>query len=70
MLAGLLYLATGRAWLAVALASVYGVSDELHQAYVPGRSADALDWLADTAGATVSVLFIYLFFRLRQRHKP
>ncbi len=70
VLAGFLYLATGRAWLAVVLASVYGVSDEVHQSYVPGRSADAADWLADTAGAAVSVLLLFLFFRLRERRKP
>lgn len=69
VLAGLLYLATGRAWLAVMLASFYGVSDEVHQSYVPGRSADALDWLADTAGATVFALLLAWFFRFRQRRK-
>ena len=51
----LLYLATGRVYLAVLLASLYGVSDEVHQAYVPGRSADMLDWVADTVGAGVGV---------------
>lgn len=58
ILAGLLYLATGRAWLAVLLASLYGVSDELHQAYVPGRSSDVTDWLADTTGALLAVLIL------------
>ena len=55
VLAGLLYLASGRAWLALALASLYGAGDELHQAFVPGRSADAADWLADTVGAALAV---------------
>lgn len=36
--------------LAFALASVYGVTDEIHQSYVPGRECSAWDWLADTAG--------------------
>jgi len=65
VLAALLYLATGRAWLAVLLASLYGVSDEVHQAFVPGRSADAADWLADTAGALVAVLFLRWWGRYR-----
>ncbi len=37
--------------IAAALASLYGVSDELHQAFVPGRETSAGDWVADTVGA-------------------
>lgn len=37
--------------LAVVLASVYGVTDELHQFFVPGRTPDVLDWAWDTVGA-------------------
>jgi VanZ family protein len=39
--------------VAVLLASAYGATDEVHQSFVPGRSADPLDWVADTLGATV-----------------
>jgi len=56
VLALFLRLASGRAWLAVLLASLYGATDELHQAFVPGRSADPADWLADTLGALAAVL--------------
>lgn len=38
-------------WLTVAL----GLSDELHQAYVPGRNADIYDLLADALGAFAAV---------------
>ena len=37
-------------------ASMYAASDEIHQMFVPGRMADAFDWLADTAGAIIGVL--------------
>ena len=33
----------------------YGVTDELHQLFVPGRSADARDLLADAAGAATAL---------------
>jgi VanZ family protein len=39
--------------LAVVLASLYGATDEIHQAFVPGRTADLLDWVADTLGAAL-----------------
>ncbi len=39
--------------LAVAVASIYGATDEIHQSFVPGRNADVLDWVADTLGAAL-----------------
>jgi VanZ family protein len=41
--------------VAIAIASLYGVSDEIHQLFVPGRACDPVDWLVDTAGATLGV---------------
>jgi VanZ family protein len=29
---------------------VYAASDEVHQAWVPGRTPDVMDWIADAAG--------------------
>lgn len=46
----------GRAALAaIALASLYGATDEFHQSFVPGRFPDVADWVVDTAGAAMSV---------------
>lgn len=39
--------------LAVLLASLYGVTDELHQGFVPGRSPDWKDGVVDGAGALI-----------------
>ncbi len=41
--------------LAVVLTSAYGVTDEWHQSFVPGRSAELADWVADTLGALAAV---------------
>ena len=41
---------------ALALASLYGVTDEFHQWFTPGRTMDFWDWTADTLGAAVVLL--------------
>lgn len=51
---------------ALGLGALYGLSDELHQAFVPHRGADLLDWLADVAGAAGGSLS-YSRLRLRAR---
>jgi VanZ family protein len=66
MLGGLCYRAfrwgTNESWrqraipLAILLASLYGISDEVHQAFVPFRDSSWLDWLADTIGATLGAI--------------
>lgn len=45
----------GRALLAVALATAYGVTDEIHQSFVPGRQAEVADVVADALGAVAGV---------------
>ncbi len=37
--------------------AIFAMSDEIHQMFVPGRSADILDWIVDVGGVTVSLLF-------------
>lgn len=42
------------ALLSILFCSVYGLSDEWHQSFVPGRSSSGWDWLADTVGACLA----------------
>jgi VanZ family protein len=37
--------------LCMLFTSIYGILDEFHQSFVPGRNASFFDWLADTFGA-------------------
>lgn len=37
----------------VAICLLYGISDEFHQSFVPGRYVSAMDVIADTAGAII-----------------
>jgi VanZ family protein len=39
--------------LAVLFTSLYGISDEIHQSFVPFRDSSWLDWVADTIGAAI-----------------
>lgn len=43
---------------------LYAVSDELHQAIVPGRACQIRDMLLDSAGAAVGIL---IFFYVRKK---
>ena len=44
---------TGLILPAVLIATVYGVSDEFHQSFIPGRTASVGDIVADTIGALI-----------------
>jgi VanZ family protein len=59
----LLHRATERPGLAFVLGVAYAVTDEIHQAFVPGRHGAPLDVAIDAVGVLVGVL---LWPRLRR----
>jgi VanZ family protein len=52
--------------LAWAATVFWGLLDEIHQAYVPGRVADAVDLLADSLGGLGGTV-AFLAYRARRR---
>lgn len=43
--------------LTLIIASLYGILDEWHQNYIPGRFAEVADWVANFLGALLGVIF-------------
>jgi len=48
--------------LSVLFSALYGISDEIHQSFVPYRTADVMDALADILG---SILGVYIFYKIK-----
>lgn len=48
---------------AIALTALYGIFDEYHQYFVPGRFSTVGDWLADLLGAIVFITIFYYWER-------
>ncbi|MDO4890923.1 MAG: VanZ family protein [Coriobacteriaceae bacterium] len=58
--------------IAIACASGYGITDEVHQLYVDGRYFDMEDWKVDTVaaslGSVIASFFFYIFGSRREEH--
>jgi VanZ family protein len=69
LLYGLAPLLPGRgAWSwSFVIAALYGASDEWHQSFVPGRSPEVADALANTAGAAAALLLFAALLHLWPR---
>lgn len=54
---------------AIVVASAYGVTDELHQIFVPGRTCDPMDWLVDTIAAALAAALFAFIVRLKRKRR-
>jgi VanZ family protein len=53
------------------ISSLYGLLDEIHQSFVPGRNSEFLDWVADSLGAAAGVFIVhYLLKKFKYFPKP
>lgn len=56
------------AWTSLAAGWIYAFSDELHQAFVPGRVPDIMDWMLDAIGVGIGIaLTLLVLDRLARR---
>ena len=53
-----------RPYLTIIISSLYAVSDEVHQLFVPGRSGQISDVLLDSVGALLGVFTLAMICRL------
>lgn len=51
---------------AILIAAAYGVTDEYHQLFTPGRSFDVLDMAADALGSIVGASAVGAWSRIRK----
>ena len=58
-------LATRTLFLAILTASFYGVTDEVHQLFVPFRESSWQDWLADVTGSVLGAVAVHRLFGAR-----
>ena len=54
---------------ATTVASLYAVSDEIHQLFVEGRACQVRDWAIDTLAAVCSALLFWLLLFLSEKIK-
>jgi len=53
----------------IILVAIYGVTDEFHQSFTPGRTPMATDVLYDTAGALLGLLLLPISTYSRNRYE-
>ncbi|MEO7512208.1 MAG: VanZ family protein [Gemmatimonadaceae bacterium] len=56
-------------WWTVAGIALFAGLDEWHQQFVPGRSMELADWMADVSGATLGIVLLTVT-ALRRRETP
>ena len=53
--------------ISIGSATLYGISDESHQYFVPFRQADIMDAVANTIG---SICGVYFYYRWKNQKEP
>ena len=54
-------------WLTILIGGIYAISDEIHQLFVPGRSGEIDDVIADIIGIMLVVFAYFIGKQIKQR---
>lgn len=54
-------------WITLAWGALYGLSDEIHQRYVPTRNSDILDIAADVGGVILLLMILWVLQKSGER---
>lgn len=49
--------------ISIIVCLLYAISDEIHQMFIPGRSAEIIDICIDTLGATIGIILYKTFYK-------
>jgi VanZ family protein len=50
----------------IGIGSLYGIFDEVHQSFIPGRSMEFMDFVADFFGLVLAVVFVLFLLKLNK----
>lgn len=45
------------------IVALYGVIDEIHQYFIPGRYCELLDWISDVTGSVIGVFLVFILVK-------
>ncbi len=54
----------GRIYISIVIGIIYATSDEIHQAFIPNRSAQLTDVMIDTMGVLLGICLILLILKI------
>lgn len=55
--------------ISIILCFIFGCLDELHQVFIPGRTARIYDCVIDTIGSSVSILLLNTYYIIKLKNK-
>ncbi len=55
--------------ISLVLCSIYAITDEIHQLYIPGRSGNLIDVMIDAVGSVIGIiLYNFMYKKLKYKY--